>query len=188
MLDSVQKNIVVIHVDDLNAKNPQLISVWSVFSVVNEQTYITMTPLYPGTVPDPAVSELASSFDLNVRKKPVKDFLKTLQVYQVTWDGYILVDQQGMVQLHQWLAGGHTITPLGQGGSDPAQILQEEGLLLTGICYGLNQTGPAPDDSVQWDAVFSDHLKTDLSMRTILPYWRQMNKEQSLLVCNILTN
>lgn len=187
-MQSTQKNIVVIHVDDLDAKHPQLISVWSVFSVVNQQTYITMTPLYPGVVPDPAVSQLASSFELNGRKKPAKNFLTALDAFQVNWDGYILVDQEGMVRLHQWLAGNHNINLIGQGGSDPALVLQEESLLLTGICYGLNQTGTAPDDSAQWDAIFSDHLKTDLSMRNIIPYWQQMNAVQTPLVCNILSN
>ena len=188
VFDSTQKNVVVIHVDDLHAKNPQLISVWSLFSVLNGQTYITMTPLYPGIVPDPAVSQLASSFDLNGRKKPAKDFLETLQVFQVEWDGYILVDQQGLMALHQWLAGNHNINLIGQGGSDPTLILQEESLLLTGICYGLNQTGPAPDESVQWDAIYPEHIKTDLSMRTIAQYWQQINQQQTPLVCNILSN
>jgi hypothetical protein len=187
VLDSAQKNIVIIHVDDLDAKAPQLISVWSVFSIANEETYITMTPLYPATVPDPAASMLASSFDLNGRKKPVKDFLKALQAYQVVWDGYIVVDQQGMKDMYQWLAGNHNVNLIGQGSNDPVLILQEESLLLTGICYGLNQTGPAPDESAQWEAL-SDHLKTDLSIRRIIPYWRQMNRSQSPHVCNILSN
>ncbi len=186
--DSAQKNIVVIHVDDLDAKHPQLISVWSVFSVVNEQTYITMTPLYPGTVPDPAVSRLASSFDLNGRKKPAKDFLAALQAFQVNWDGYILVDHEGMVRLHQWLAASPIISLNGQGSGDPGLVLQEESLLLNGICHGLNQTGPAPDKSAHWESIYSDHLKTDLSMRTILPYWQQLNEGQGILVCNILSN
>jgi len=186
---SSQKNIVVIHVDDLDAKDPQLVSVWSLFSVVNEQAYITMTPLYPGTVPDPALSRLSSSFDLNGRKKPAKDFLEALQAFQVTWDGYILVDHQGMMALHQWLAGNPShISLTDQGSNDVARILQEESLLLTGICHGLNQTGPAPNESAQWDAIFPDHLKTDLSMRNIIPHWQHMNERQVPLVCNVFSN
>ena len=186
---SAQKNIVVIHVDDLSAKDPQLLSVWSLFSVANEQTYITMTPLYPGTVPDPALSKLASSFDLNGRKKPAKNFLEALQAFQVTWDGYILVDQQGMMAMHQWLAGiPSNLSLVDQGGNDAAMILQEESLLLSGICYGLNQTGSAPDETAQWDAIFPDHLKTDLSMRKIIPHWEYMNEVQTPLVCDVFSN
>jgi hypothetical protein len=186
---STQKNIVIIYVDDLDAKDPQLVSVWSLFSVVNEQSYITMTPLYPGTVPDPALSLLTSSFDLNGRKKPVKGFLEALQAFQVTWDGYILVDHQGMMALHQWLAGNPADLGLtDQGSKDAAMILQEESLVLTGICHGLNQTGPAPGESTQWDAIFPDHLKTDLSMRSIIPHWQQMNEEQAPLVCNVFSH
>lgn len=186
---SAQKNIVVIHVDDLDAKNPELVSVWSLFSLVNEQTYLTMTPLYPGTVPDPALSRLASTFDLNGRKKPAKDFLEALQAFQVTWDGYILVDHQGMMALNEWLGGNpSSIRLVDQGNNDAAMILQEESLLLTGICHGLNQTGFAPDESAQWGAVYPDHLKTDLSMRKIIPQWQQLNEGQAPLVCNVFSN
>ena len=185
--DSAQKNIVVIHVDDLDARDPQLVSVWSVFSVINEQTYITMTPLYPRTVPDPAVSRLASSFHLNGRRKLSKEFMEALQTYRVAWDGYIIIDQQGMMGLQEWLAGYSVVSLTNQGSKDPGLILQEESLLLNGICRGLNRTGTAPDESAEWEAI-SDHLKTDLPMRNIIPYWRQMNEWQTPLVCNILTN
>jgi hypothetical protein len=185
---SAQRNIVVVHVDDLGVKHPQLVSVWSVFFVANEQTYITMAPLYPGTVPDPAASLLASSFDLNGRKKPAKEFLKALQAYQVVWDGYILVDDQGMMGLQQWLGGNHgSISLTGQSSNTAAMVLQEERLLLAGVCYGLNQAGPIPDESVQWRAI-SDHFKTDLPMRRVLPHWRQMNQARSTLVCNVFSD
>ncbi|MCD4672455.1 MAG: hypothetical protein K8R77_07325 [Anaerolineaceae bacterium] len=183
-----QKNIIIIHVDDLESRDPQLVSVWSLFSVITEQTYITMKPLYPATFPDPALAQLADSLDLNTRKQPSQGFLNILQAYQLEWDGYILVDHQGILEMHQWLVGTPTATLNSQGNPDPDLILQEETLLFNGICRGLNQAGTAPQKSDQWDTIFPGHLKTNVSMSKLIGQWQLLNENQSPLVCNIFSN
>ena len=181
---SAQKNVVVIHVNDLEAKSPQLISVWSSFTVVNEQTYITMTPLYPSIVPDPASSRLVETFKLNNRKKPSKHFLETLEVYRIDWSGYIVVDTQGMQEMRQWMMGDGELN-LSDVGTDPTAFLQDETMLLNGICQGLNGIGPAPDECLEWEGIYPAHLETDLSMQRVLAYWRGVNETGSPVICNI---
>lgn len=183
-----QQNILIIHVDDLQSGTPQLVSAWTMFSVANNQHFITLKSLYPVSVPDPMLSQLSDTFALSSKNKPSKEFFNALKVYQIEWDGYILIDNQGILDLHRWLVGNPTVTLNDNPTPQTDLILQEETLLFNGICHGIIRAGLQPGDTVQWQTIFPQHLQTSLSTKELKAQWQRITELSAPPICNVYTN
>jgi hypothetical protein len=182
-----QRNLLIIHVDNLENDHPRLISVWSMFTITSEQTFITLKPLYPATVPDPALSELTSTFKLNAKKHPSSKFLKALHAFHLTWDGYLIIDDQGMLAMHQWLAGSVGASSIAQPLDNPELLIQQEVTLLNGICRGLSRAGSWPHKSTEWQSISPRHFITNLKMNNLMTHWHNLNQASQTPVCNVFS-
>lgn len=182
-----QYNLLIIRVDDLEARQQELVSVWFMFNHVSEQSFVTFKPLYPAANPDPAQQRLAARFDLTARKQPAPAFLKAVETYQVPWDGYILVDNQGMLSLHEWLGEDSAVSLTPASRANPERIVQEEMALLNSICPGLHRLGALTSNTAQWQALSPRHLQSDLDLQDSLAKWETIHQQPSPLVCKVFT-
>lgn len=184
---NAQRNLLIIHVDDLENDDPRLVSVWSMFAVSSEQTFITLKPLYPATTPDPALSELVMTFQLNAKKQPSQAFLKAAQAFQLKWDGYLLIDDEGLLLLNQWLTRSTDNSISVQANGNPDLILQNDVTLLNGICRGLGSAGLWPHKNAVWQTISPHHFRTNLKTKHLVNEWHALNVSQTTPVCNVFS-
>ena len=163
-----QQNILIIHVDSLKSKSPQLVSIWGVINYFPEPKII-FQPLYPlGAAGD---AMLQSRFSMNSTKSPAPSFLREInQSTQITWDNYILLDHDAYVLLHDATAqfNGGVV-------SDPAaSIIQVETNFYKQICAAISAQGRDFLRDLSWIELIPDHMITNLSLDIALVNWQKL--------------
>jgi hypothetical protein len=109
-----QRNILVIGVDDLNARQPRLESIWLVIYLIDHPQAIFL-PIYPPPTegartgeadpPHPSLDPADQArlpgelFKTAPDGSPDLDFLEAHQAKNLWWSGYILVDEIGMAEV-----------------------------------------------------------------------------------------
>lgn len=84
------QNILLIHVDNLSAPKPTLVSVWAVMVRITDKPRFFFQMLSPS---EPGNSDnLKKSFSINRELELNPDFIHALTEFPAQWQGYILVD------------------------------------------------------------------------------------------------
>lgn len=186
-----QQNYLLIHVNDMTADKPELISVWAVFVYQTTPPQFMFMPLYPSY--DAAVQRrLARKFSLNADLKPADRFISQVEKsYDMQTAGYILSDNLGVGYATQWLTGQGVTNA-----SVPAVSDNEKHLMrLTGqttyqqIC-ALFSSGTANSffSAIDWTLLLPTHFSTDLSFDTISLTTNQVTHAGSPVQCEVLSN
>ena len=151
-----QNNYLLIHVDNLTADMPQLISIWGVIAYFPEPKLIFQA-LYP--LPTATNADIQASFSLSSQKVPDPKFLRAMaQINQITWDNYILVDTLTFDLVGQFVFGGSLnlesiSNPL------PAEIPY-----MQAICGTFSNQGKDFLEGFRWKEIIPDHFKTNISL------------------------
>jgi hypothetical protein len=151
-----QNNYLLIHVDNLTAEMPQLISIWGVIAYFPEPKLIFQA-LYP--LPTATNADIQASFSLSSQKVPDPKFLRAMaQINQITWDNYILVDTLTFDLVGQFVFGGSLnlesiSNPL------PAEIPY-----MQAICGTFSNQGKDFLEGFRWKEIIPDHFKTNISL------------------------
>ena len=151
-----QNNYLLIHVDNLTADMPQLISIWGVIAYFPEPKLIFQA-LYP--LPTATNADIQTSFSLSSQKVPDPKFLRAMaQINQITWDNYILVDTLTFDLVGQFVFGGSLnlesiSNPL------PAEIPY-----MQAICGTFSNQGKDFLEGFRWKEIIPDHFKTNISL------------------------
>ncbi len=163
-----QQNILVIHVDSLTSKSPQLVSIWGVINYFPEPKII-FQPLYPLGAAGDAV--LQSRFSMNNARSPAASFLREMnQSTQINWDNYILLDHDAYVLLHDATAQV-TVEVV----SDPEEgIIQVETNFYKQICAAISTLGRDFLRDISWVEVIPNHMTTNLSLDIALVNWQKL--------------
>ena len=169
-----QNNLVLVHVERLDARQPILRSVWVAIRFRSEsQTALTFVRLYPNT-DDPQTGEkLAQAFGLTNTGAPAPVFLRKLGELGVQFAGYMLVDDSGMQQVAGWIRQS---TPKVNTSGD-AQILQSG-------CAALATSPSAGLPVFDW-TTFATHFNTDLAFDEILNEWERLTSGGPALRCEL---
>ncbi|MHB0923235.1 MAG: hypothetical protein ACYC3H_04650 [Bellilinea sp.] len=151
-----QNNYLVIHVDDLTADAPQLISVWGLIAYFPEPKLIFQA-LYPLATATNA--DIQSRYALSSQKVPDPVFLRTLeQVNQITWDNYILLDNLAFDQLGLFVYGG------GLSIESVTNPLPAEQSYMQTLCDTFSIQGRNFLEGFQWKEIIPDHFRSNVSM------------------------
>lgn len=169
-----QNNLILVHIDSFDIRQPVLRSVWVAIRFHSEnQTALTFVRLYPNTDDPKAGQKLVQSFGLTNTAAPAPVFLRHLSDQGIQFSGYVLVDDQGMQQVGEWIR--ETAPKANISGDD--QVLQAS-------CAALTSAQSAPLPSFNWPA-FSAHLNTNLAFDEILVEWDRLVTADPPLRCEL---
>ncbi len=182
---SEQHNVMVMRVDDLNAKEPRLISVWfvSLFIVNNNPNSLTLAQIYPPRASSPRSMVLERNFILDEEKNPYPPFWDAVKQYNFEWEGFILFDTRGANLFLQWLVGPTDF----QAALDEAARSPENSLRMAEqTCQSITDSSGRSLAQFEWSSVVPNHFHSNLNLETGLKYWDRMTDPSSTVHCEFL--
>jgi hypothetical protein len=170
-----QENILLIGVDDVQAKAPRLEGVWLVL-YLSGTPHFTLMPIYPGV---PAADGKVTSQDGALVKKfrsdppglPGPNFTAELKKRHLWWSGTILFDRQALTQIIDGVSTvegvtedeGLLVSNVPNAWKSPQPAKREQGRLAQALCQVA--AGLTVDDINQLDQLFllfSQHILSDI--------------------------
>jgi hypothetical protein len=186
-----QQNYLFIHVNDLTAEKPALISVWVGFFYHDSQPKLMFTPLFPVYNSDVEES-LNNSFRLDSKKRVSSWFISQIQnTYDLKIAGYIISDDTTVHYSNLWLSGADI--PV----SSSAPITDEEkhAIRLTEqsswqqFCQlVVNMNANAYFNAINWTILLPDHFYTNLPFETFMLARDQITQAGSPVQCEVLSS
>jgi hypothetical protein len=174
-----QHNIVIIHVDSLQADSPILVSIWGTILYFPEPKII-LQPLFP--LSDEQDSSVLSNFALTAGKEPVSAFLKKInQITQIQWDNYVIVDHNAFALLHSAISqyNGAAVT-------DPAaSILLVESNFFNQLCTLISEQGKDFLKDFTWSEMIPTHMRTNLAIDIALVNWEKLTSANLPVRCEV---
>ena len=186
-----QINLIMVDVDDLTKRTPDLLSVWGVFLQIdqNNSMEIAYKPLYP--VPDsPNINaDIENLFSVDKKNGLSPQFLQYLaDKYSFPWDNYIAIDYRAITILSDWITGipADIQTDKPQNTEEQQNLVEEQGTLLLDICQSLPQEGLQNQTSLNWKKLIPVHFLTNQPEKTLLDNWLKITKAAKPSRCNII--
>lgn len=196
-----QRNLLVIGVDDIDAEIPGLRSVWLIIFMPNTPHFMLL-PIYPtGTFTDTnhpsTIGSLPESFHLDRGKTPHDSFFKALEVKEIWWHAYILLDDTALLEISNFVGrnGGDSSsypkdvfknTPDPE--NDPLGSLLGQAEFVQLLC---KQTTHLSDvERSQYLKLLTKvegHLRSDLDLDTTIMEWQQLVKQGGNITCEFPT-
>lgn len=170
--DSSQSNILIVHIDHMDAEEPKLISLWVAFSYQADPASLTFLPLYP--TGKAGESDLVTRFSLSKNKKISAGFLESLRkTYSFQWKYIVLIDQEGANYWAALLNNSEFSQPLDAGNE---AVLKPEIDLIAILCGNLRERGSSLLDGIVWDQITPDHMRTNLPLDQVVADWARIQK------------
>jgi hypothetical protein len=190
MNPSGQNTVVVVRVDDLELEKPSLISVWVAFIGPEELPSVSMVALYPNASTSELATRLAQAYYVQTNHTLPARFWTALQAFNFTWDGYFLLDEEGLYASAGWLVPNvprkHAVPPINP--ELALMLIGQEAEFYETICASLalqpEQHGPKPD----WNSLIPSHMRTDLSLEYTALIWQRISNPAAPPDCNIMGN
>ncbi len=174
-----QRSILLIGIDDFQAKQPRLEGLWMVF-YLNDLPHFILVPIYPnrqpGTAMKPLVDQqLAAIFSLQSDGSPHPTFLQALRDKDIWWNGYLMLDKTALEQIQDYShqhANRSEHTPLESippTNEDPLQALLGQTRLAQQLCQSSTLAlGNDIGEILDFLDKTSTHLSTDLNLHLLL--------------------
>lgn len=156
-----QKNLLILHVNDLSSKDAQLVSAWGSFIVYSSPPQLMWVPLFPASTQE-LTEDIQSKFRLaDIGVLDTKSKALFSEQYDLTIDGYILIDDNAYTAFQTW-SGSQT-------DSTTPGILANEKKVLANICRIFKKDGARTFlNKIRWIDLIPSHFSTDLSFETLM--------------------
>ncbi len=162
--EAAQSNILVVHIDHLDAQVPTLVSLWVVFTYQVEPVSLTFLPIYP--TGRSGETDLAARFSLSLDRTVSENFLAQVKKeYNIQWDHVVLIDQAGVTYWSRFLSGAEFSQEPGP------DLLRPEIQLITTFCGAIRDRGSSLLSGLDWGQISPDHLRTDLPFDQVMANW-----------------
>ncbi len=186
-----QTNLLVIGVDRLNIQKPRLESIW-LLGYFSNNPHFSFIPVYPSqNLGNNHDMEIA--FELTADGRPNSELVNLLQKKRIWWNGTVIIDEIGMIEIIDFLNGvevqGHLLKgALAVGSSplpweDPAAALKGQTQILQSSCHQTNLLSPSADLRNILNLI-PDHLRTDIDIFQAIRDWRELVNGEQKLVCD----
>jgi len=177
-----QHNILIIHVDDLQAQSPQLVSIWGLIVYFPDPKLIFQR-VYPLDMLEN--DKIEASFALSAGKVPNATFLKTLnKSLNIVWDNYILMDTQAGDHLSAW-SGGPVLSGAEAG---QEQLITVEGDAVRKLCEKFASQRPGSRDPFDWQSMIPDHFLTNIPFDFGLLSIDRLSQGDTPIKCDIYSD
>ena len=188
---STSQDYLLIHVDDLTAKSPQLIAIWEMSVDLSDSTTIQFAPYFPSSDAKLA-NRLVNSFRTTKTGKLDNRFLALVdQTTQVESEGYILIDNSAAVALTEDIfvkpVVPQTVTPLTS--AEIHNVLVNGQYYFDLTCKKLHkQKFTEFLSKVDWQKLLPSHFATDLSFESFTLAEEQLSANGPIENCTVLEN
>jgi hypothetical protein len=179
--EASQQNLLVIQLDQVDAPQPALQSVWlAAYFKSEHQTVLTLTQLFPSQQ-NKRFASLDKAFSIDQNGKPSRQFFRSISGGNIQWNGYLITDFVGAQQIDQWLAD--------QGVPIFAQhTLKPKETLETACDYFRNGSVDSDlKDSIYDWSTFSPHFQTDMDRDTLLGMWNGLLDATRPTRCEVIS-
>lgn len=183
-----QQRIVLILVDDLQAKLPLIESIWMVYTYPNAQPYLVFTPIYSlKDIKDHP--ELQENFKNNILGKISAGFWQTLgKEYTLKWNASIIVDNESLSLFYKQVAGKNAPKALSIAADQnmPADYDTVLVKTLKAYCKKLKTGTNNAKFSLDWSTL-QPNIESGISTHKMIESWNWFLKNQQESPCNIVT-
>jgi len=186
---SSQHNILLIQVDQADIDKPRLLSVWLMAYYTNSSR-VDLLPIYPThkLTTNEKDRNLPREFNLTKSGEPADGFWQALKGFNTWWNGYLMMDTQGLQKLESQLVGPSTneaASPLqGLNPPMPPQVgTGNEVDHYQQLCQAFSQNS----GSVGFYKLYfslKDHLQSNLTPGQLQDIWQQLKDHGPTLTCN----
>jgi hypothetical protein len=180
-IGSEQHNIVIVQVDQLDAQQPRLETVWfvSIFFMEDVPPSVTFVQLYSPYTASENARALERAFSITVGGEPVKSFWAALDAYDIQYEGYFMVDRYSTQYILEWANGaGDYIAPLVDP-DGPRGLVDQSCQSVSGM--SLRETTP-----FDWTGLAPKHFRSNMRMEKAKEYWDKMTSSEQPLRCDLI--
>ncbi len=180
-LGGEQHNMLVVQVDQLDSQEPRLQMVWfmSVFFMEDVPPAITFVQLYSPQATNEHAHNLEQAFSLTQGGEPSNEFWKALEVFDVDWEGYFLVDQFSAQFILEWANGSGDYTgPL----MDPQRLES----LVQQTCQSVSGMAMRETVPFNWNSIAPTHFRSNVRMAEAMEYWNEITSTEQTLRCDLI--
>ncbi len=181
-----QGNLLLIHSNQVNNSPPRLTSIWAVFISKNDPPSLIARPLYPDNTSPENNQKIEDAFAYSQEKGLSEEFIKAMQVYDWQWNAYVIIDDEGLTHLSQWINNTQSAPDFAAETAKQQDLLQAEKNILQSICKNLakpeNQRGETP----HWKELIPKHMQTDLFFKDAAVNWDHITFSTPAPNCKIL--
>lgn len=187
-LNVQQQNFILIHLDDLSSKDPQLVSVWAVFFYPSDPPSITLKELYPHTIPNQEDEKVLSSFSVTEGGELGSKFRKQLDSYQFPWSGYVIMDHQAVKHLSDWLQIQDMPLSLQQAVEIPGAyvLTDDENQWFNQVCRQLQSLDLQAVGNIPWVEMIPDHYRSNIIFDQVALIWDTLSRSEIPPHCEVL--
>lgn len=172
-----QIRFLVMIVDELNKKNPELKSVWSVIIYNQDSTGFMFIPLTDENTD--GFKDIKRSFIITTDKDPHEKTIKFFNTkFKTKWDAYIVLDHYAVEYLLKWITRDSL--------DDNSMVELSKSVLIQNMCVSIISSELNPLESLDWTLINPDHFKTNLPFDRIVGRWQNLSNSDVIL-CEIIT-
>ena len=183
VINTVQHNFLVIRVDDLQSSRPVLVSAWIFFTTFTDPPYMIMKILYP----NPRQDGIAASFAIDANGKLSPQFEQEIKKLNFPWDGYLVLDSQGLQKINRWILDQPLETPPYDPQNMPDGFTTYVNDSRQWLLFCQNMPGMAQrQNTLSWREITPANLRTDLSFETLILFWDYMTRSNAPPYCEVI--
>lgn len=189
-LASTQQNVLLVHVDDLSAAKPKLISVWGVFVYYANNNQVMFIPLLPSY--DSAVqNQMLTDFSLDKSRHISTRFISRLQQkFNIKVTGVVMVDNAGLSILSTQFTGqtNPVVAAVPEGKDQIHLVLMNGQFFFQSICATVQSKNKDIYTALDWGQLAPDHLVTTIPFETIMVDFQKVFGSSASNQCSVLSN
>ncbi len=175
---SNQLNLLIVVVDQLPEKNPNLISAWSLIFYQNQENGLILLPLSMRYMQnfDQLNEQLRLDSKHNLSSTSINSYQKT---FEMKWDANLLIDPDGLSALLSWVSQ-QQLQYL------PADLIaltsneENTAIFLDNFCGIIESNIMADPEKIDWDQLFPDHFSSPLTKEKLEEIWLSFPLDQTL--------
>ncbi len=173
-----QIRLLVFVMDELNKKNPELNSVWSVIIYDQDSSGLMFIPL--SDLSADGFKDIKRSFVLTAEKNPHEKTIKFFNTkFKTKWDAHIILDRYAIEYLLKWIT---------QDSLDVNSMVEvSKPVLIQNMCASFISRELSPLDTLEWTLISPDHFKTNLTFDRTVDLWQKLTESNDIL-CEIITD
>lgn len=177
-----QRNMLIIQVDDMNAQQPRLQSVW-LMAFYNNSPRVDLLPIYPTlkAATYDKVQHLPGQFELVPSGEPGDGFWLEMQEFNTWWNAYLMMDGLAFQKLGEHLDITVPLVDDLQPRSQTTLGSQVQG--YQALCQGFSENARAMGF---YKVLISlkDHARSNFNPGQLQDVWQQLHSYGQDLVCN----
>jgi hypothetical protein len=180
--NNLQHNILILRVNELASPSPAIKSAWMLFLTTTDPSNLILKILYPSAValinPD--------SLILDTQNRPTVEFENEIKRINLSWDGYLIIDETGMKAIGEWFSGESTDTSpnIPEGTTEVFNTYQSDFNYFTGMCKNLPDVAQHKTN-FRWRSLIPAHIRSDLSFENLVVYWDFMTSNRQP-ICKVM--